>query len=69
MSRHKFDSCIRLGAVAHLGERRTCTAKAAGSIPVSSTILINGGYMKLMFLVHMLTLLGVAYLVYISRGK
>ena len=25
--------------------------------------------MKLMFLVHMLTLLGVAYLVYISRGK
>ena len=26
------------GAVAHLGERRTCTAKVAGSIPVSSTI-------------------------------
>ena len=26
------------GAVAHLGERRTCTAKVAGSIPVSSTL-------------------------------
>ena len=25
------------GAVAQLGERRTCTAKVAGSIPVSST--------------------------------
>ena len=50
-------------------EHRTCTAEVAGSNPVSSTILINGGYMKLMFLVHMLTLLGVAYLVYISRGK
>ena len=29
-----------LGAVAQQGERRTCTAKVAGSIPVSST---NGG--------------------------
>ena len=26
------------GAVAQLGERRTCTAKVAGSIPVSSTM-------------------------------
>ena len=26
------------GAVAQLGERRTCTAEVAGSIPVSSTI-------------------------------
>ena len=28
----------RAGAVAQLGERRTCTAEVAGSIPVSSTI-------------------------------
>ena len=27
-----------LGAVAQQGERRTCTAKVAGSIPVCSTI-------------------------------
>ena len=26
------------GAVAQLGERRTCTAEVAGSIPVSSTV-------------------------------
>ena len=30
----------KVGAVAQQGERRTCTAKVAGSIPVSST---NGG--------------------------
>ena len=29
---------IKNGAVAQLGERRTCTAEVAGSIPVSSTI-------------------------------
>ena len=27
-----------MGAVAQLGERRTCTAKVAGSNPVSSTM-------------------------------
>ena len=27
-----------IGAVAQLGERRTCTAKVAGSNPVSSTL-------------------------------
>ena len=27
-----------IGAVAQLGERRTCTAKVAGSNPVSSTM-------------------------------
>ena len=43
-------------------ERRTCTAKVAGSIPVCSTILINGGYMDLV--IGLLTLLGVGYLIY-----
>ena len=28
---------MKYGAVAQLGERRTCTAEVAGSIPVSST--------------------------------
>jgi hypothetical protein len=30
---------------------------------------VNGGYMKLMFLVHILTLVGVCYLIYIDKKK
>ena len=32
---------MKYGAVAQLGERRTCTAEVAGSIPVSSTNYIR----------------------------
>ena len=32
----------KVGAVAQQGERRTCTAKVAGSIPVSSTNAAKG---------------------------
>ena len=32
------------GPVAQLGERRTCTAEVAGSIPVRSTIFLEASY-------------------------
>tara|TARA_Y100001972_G_scaffold120939_1_gene164211 strand:- start:238 stop:546 length:309 start_codon:yes stop_codon:yes gene_type:complete len=36
-SKTKHSKWTKVGAVAQQGERRTCTAKVAGSIPVSST--------------------------------